>query len=485
MIEKIKEHKKDILTFLVILIISFIMCSAFLRPHYPHDTYKIIRDGLTYYSYERFLQDGRPFTAILTVLADMVNMPIEVYMILSLILALIFLSCSVIIIYKMFKNKLTENSKILNIMIILISFIIIYNYLSIEYIYYLESFMLALGILLSVLAFKVIVNKEKYAYTKSCIIMIIAAFCYQGSIAIFPMLAVTYFLLFEKDYLKENIVNIIKVALIYGFSMLLTIIYSNVLFAATRIRVSFLDFDFADLLNRIKILVIDSLDVIPSYVHIGIILFTVICICFAKKDKIKLLLSYLFIMIASIGICITPTIIGSGLDMEPRICMAFGTTIGISLLFILYMVQKSNKYLKTLAYVFISIVFVLNFAVYLIITYQHIMVNKLDEKNCEIINEVITEYEKENNIEVNKIAVVLREGGREYYPGFIEVGDMTQSALTSWAAREAIIFYTGRKMSFEKVTYEQFMKYFAGKEWDGFSKDQIAIDGDVLLFCGN
>ena len=170
--------------------------------------------------------------------------------------------------------------------------------------------MLALGILLSVLAFKVIVNKEKYAYTKSCIIMIIAAFCYQGSIAIFPMLAVTYFLLFEKDYLKENIVNIIKVALIYGFSMLLTIIYSNVLFAATRIRVSFLDFDFADLLNRIKILVIDSLDVIPSYVHIGIILFTVICICFAKKDKIKLLLSYLFIMIASIGICITPTIIG-------------------------------------------------------------------------------------------------------------------------------------------------------------------------------
>ena len=98
--------------------------------------------------------------------------------------------------------------------------------------------------------------------------------------------------------------------------------------------------------------------------------------------------------------------------MEPRICMAFGTTIGISLLFILYMVQKSNKYLKTLAYVFISIVFVLNFAVYLIITYQHIMVNKLDEKNCEIINEVITEYEKENNIEVNKIAVVLREGGQ-------------------------------------------------------------------------
>lgn len=485
MIKKIKEHKKDILTFLVILIISFIMCSAFLRPHYPHDTYKIIRDGLTYHSYERFLQDGRPFTAILTVLADMVNMPIEVYMILSLILALIFLSCSVIIIYKMFKNKLTENSKIFNIMIILISFIIIYNYLSIEYIYYLESFMLALGILLSVLAFKVIVNKEKYAYTKSCIIMIIAAFCYQGSIAIFPMLAVTYFLLFEKDYLKENIVNIIKVALIYGFSMLLTIIYSNVLFAATRIRVSFLDFDFADLLNRIKILVIDSLDVIPSYVHIGIILFTVICICFARKDKIKLLLSYLFIMIASIGICITPTIIGSGLDMEPRICMAYGTTIGISLLFILYLVQNSNKYLKTLAYVFISTVFILNFVVYLIITYQHIMVNKLDEKNCEIINQVISEYEKENNIKVNKIAVVLRDGGKEYYPGFIEVGDMTQSALASWAAREAIIFYNGREMSFEKVTYEQFMKYFVDKEWNGFSKEQIAIENNVLLFCGN
>ena len=66
MINTIKKHKQDIIIFVIIFILSLIMCSAFLQPHYPHDTYKIINDGLAEHSFIRFLQDGRPFSAIAT-----------------------------------------------------------------------------------------------------------------------------------------------------------------------------------------------------------------------------------------------------------------------------------------------------------------------------------------------------------------------------------------------------------------------------------
>ena len=43
--EKIKEHKKDLILFVIVFLISIVMCGAFLQPHYTHDTYKIVRDG--------------------------------------------------------------------------------------------------------------------------------------------------------------------------------------------------------------------------------------------------------------------------------------------------------------------------------------------------------------------------------------------------------------------------------------------------------
>ena len=178
MINTIKKHKQDIIIFVIIFILSLIMCSAFLQPHYPHDTYKIINDGLAEHSFIRFLQDGRPFSAIATTIVDMMNMPIEVYMILSLIIALFFMSLSVVTVYKMLKKHLKTENKLLYVMLLLISFIFIYNYLAIEFIYFLESFILAIGIYLSILAAKFIIDNEKYKYVKAMLVLIVAAFCY-------------------------------------------------------------------------------------------------------------------------------------------------------------------------------------------------------------------------------------------------------------------------------------------------------------------
>lgn len=178
-----------------------------------------------------------------------------------------------------------------------------------------------------------------------------------------------------------------------------------------------------------------------------------------------------------------PIIVSSGLSIEPRIGMAFGTTIGISLLFILYVSQDANKIIKIIVYALITIIFILNFMMYLIITNQHILVNKLDKENCEIIKEVVEKYEAETNIKVTRIAGCSKEEYM-YYPGFIHAGAITQKALNSWASREAICYYLGRHLDYAPITEEQYAEFFAGKKWEEFSTEQIVIEDGVLYFCG-
>ena len=102
----IAKHKKEIIIFLIVFIIASIMCSAFYRPHYTHDTFKIVYDGYEYYSYDKFLKEARPFTAMLTIFASKINLSIENYIVISFIIALILLSIAVVMIYKIFKYLL-------------------------------------------------------------------------------------------------------------------------------------------------------------------------------------------------------------------------------------------------------------------------------------------------------------------------------------------------------------------------------------------
>lgn len=488
--KELKEHKKEVAIFVIVFIVSLIMCSAFLRPHYTHDTYRIIYDGYEYYSYDKFLKESRPFTAILTLFADKINLSIENYMIISLILALIFLSISVVLVYKIFRKQYESNSKWTDILIIIISYVTVYNYLAIEYIYFLECCILAFGVLLSIIAAKIVIDDEKYKYIKSLIIIIIAAFCYQGSIAIFPMIVFTYKLLFENNGAKNDFTHLLKITVIYGIAMLLTILFAEFIMGGSRIRLDATQISGTNIMYWLKELTMNSLGVIPPYINIIVIILTCIFIIIFRKTEIKektlYMLKYLLIIFASIVICIAPIVVGSGLDLASRMCLAYGSTIGISLFVVLHIAYKNNKkYQMLIVSIMTIVVFILNFAVYVTLTYQHLQVNKLDKENCGKIKEVIEKYEQETGIMVTKIAGAQRVNGSKYYTGFIHAGDITENALASWASRETISYYVGRYFTYAPVTLEQVKEYFGGKKWTEFSLEQVVIKGDVLYFCGS
>ena len=487
--KKLKEHKKDVILFIIVFLISIVMCGAFLQPHYTHDTYRIVSDGYGFYSYDKFLKEARPFTAILTLFANIINLSIESYIIISFVLALIFLSASVVVVYNIFRSRFTSNKNLTNIFVLLISFITIFNYLAIEHIYFLECCILALGVLLSVFAAKIIIDKEKYAYAKSIILIIIAVFCYQGSIAIFPMIVLTYKLLFEKNNLKDSFIEIAKIALIYGMAMLLTIIFAEFLMGGSRITVNSAQIDILNIFHWLKELVINSLGVIPPYVNISIIALTCICLLILykanAKEKIIYIFKYLLVTLAAIAISLAPVILGSGLDLTPRMCISYGTTIEISLLALMYITSKNNrKYQVIILFIITICVFVLIFALYVVLTNQHILTNKMDAERCQDIKQAVEEYEASTGIKVTKLAAVWREDCDLYYLNMIHAGAITQKALNSWASKEAITFYLDRKMIFLPFSIEQYVNFFVNEKSEKYTTEPIIIDGDVLYYNG-
>lgn len=130
-----EKSKNKLLIFITVFIISLVMCSAFLQAHYPHETYKIKIIGYTKYSKLYFLKEGRPFTAILTILMDILHIPVETYSLISFIIALIFLSISVTKLYFMLKNKIKNSSKRTLFIVTIINFIFDYNELFLHRIY--------------------------------------------------------------------------------------------------------------------------------------------------------------------------------------------------------------------------------------------------------------------------------------------------------------------------------------------------------------
>lgn len=148
--------------FVLTFAISLCICNAFLKQHYSHDTYKIIDVGYEAYAFTMFLREARPISAILTMLANYINLPINIYIVASFVGATAILSISVMILYFMFAKKIGEVSIGKKIVLFVICYITIFSYLTIEHIYFLEACVMALGILLSVLASKTIVNSEKY-----------------------------------------------------------------------------------------------------------------------------------------------------------------------------------------------------------------------------------------------------------------------------------------------------------------------------------
>ena len=105
-----KLNKLDKVMFIIIVLFSFCIFSGYLVGHFAADTFNIINIGYEKYAINYSLTDGRVFMAFIGFLANMLHMPIVIYIIVLQILAIV-VSCYCVIVLKniILKYKNIEN----------------------------------------------------------------------------------------------------------------------------------------------------------------------------------------------------------------------------------------------------------------------------------------------------------------------------------------------------------------------------------------
>ena len=192
-IKDICKEKENLLTFLIILLVSVILCFNFIRFHTVPDTYNVLvkKD----YNSKTFFIDGRLVTGVYLYIGNLLNIPVTVLTVISAMFGIIFLSLSVHILYKVISDK--KDDTIIKIIKLLGSYLFVFNPLSIEHFAYVESGIIVLGKFLCILAAKKLIMDRKVPI--SFLLVIIAGICYQGILNVFITLSVLLFVLKKNE----------------------------------------------------------------------------------------------------------------------------------------------------------------------------------------------------------------------------------------------------------------------------------------------
>lgn len=111
--------------------------------------------------------------------------------------------------------------------------------------------------------------------------------------------------------------------------------------------------------------------------------------------------------------------------------------------------------------------------------------NALDENRCYYVGQAIAEYEATSGIEVRKIAFYAdAESAVPAYPNlYSHSGDLICSSFNQdWSDLNALNYYLGDNYSRAEPS-EAYRTYFAGRNWDALSAQQLIFDGDTLHLC--
>ena len=107
-------------------------------------------------------------------------------------------------------------------------------------------------------------------------------------------------------------------------------------------------------------------------------------------------------------------------------------------------------------------------------------VNGMDILRTQEIETYINQYEKENNIVVQKLAFHYDADPLYVYPGIVNYHENNQAAWSAEWNPIALMCIVGEK-EFEEIPFEEplYLLHFEGKNWDVFSPEQILFDGDT------
>ena len=156
------KRKNTYLLFIFTVLISMLLFSYFITGYYSIDTVRIYTQGYTdYATKDAYIRDGRLFSALIFVIIGLFNPSIKTMYIINIFISIIILSVCVIQIYNIIRKYKQPQKRIHKAIAFMISYTYIFNFLLVDIMKYIDSFVISTSILLYILAIKkIIIDKQ-------------------------------------------------------------------------------------------------------------------------------------------------------------------------------------------------------------------------------------------------------------------------------------------------------------------------------------
>lgn len=461
------KNKKQLIIFVITFIVTCIIFIPFLIGHYATDSYNIANIGYEEYAIKWSLKDGRIFMCLICLIAGKLNISIEVFIFITLFIALIISNITVSFLIKVIKKYKKPQNIIQEIILIVISYITVFNFMYLEDMYFAESIVMSIALLLFTISADILVEKNKKYIVKSLIFNIIGIMCYQGTIGMFFAFVTLFTILKNKNKIKQIIIDIIKSGILALIAILINMITVKIVGNIINIEQTRIG-QFSDIFNNIKVIIStlptilqETCNLFPKnmlIIFIILLTFVIITYTYKNREKNNIIYKYLaiiFMLIAS-G-CIVYVLTLSSF-YTGRLRNSIGALIGVLFIFLYVetnIFEKKEK-LNIVTYLLLITFTIINIFNYENIMLQHKKVNNLEKVQVKEIEEYINEYEENTGIQVTKITKIPQKTRYEK-----NENDITRNALrTNWAADGVINFYIKRDLETVNLTKEQAIYYF-------------------------
>ena len=478
------KRKNKILLFIISAIISIMILCFFVTGFYSVDTERIYSQGyIDYATKDAYIRDGRLISAFIFVIVGICNPSIKVMYIINIAIAIMVLSICVVEIYAIIKKyKSLEKNKNKAIAFIL-SYTYIFNFLIVDVLKFIDSFVIGTSILLYIIAIKKIIIEKKKKI--GLVLTILGVICYQGTIPVYIATAILVTLLENKKMNKAFFKKILPCAIFICIAAIISLTIVNLVPSITGMQKTdrMDDVDYLNIIRKNLIgmneMIIYSFYMFPQYVWIGLGVFIIaISIIWGVKkhnlnDAINILFIFMFYIFSTFIMFPIQTFTDA-----PRVVLAIGESISAMLIYIYctnFEKAKMICYEKIMLGVII-LYFILTLFSIVKSTYEYKLGNVIDKEFSEKIENEIETLENQG-IMINKIGLKYTGNGQnvQKYAKLVREQSAYIKGLYTSTLNE---FYTGRKLTrVQNFTEEIEEKYFENP-----SKEEVQFKalGDVL-----
>lgn len=308
----------------------------------------------------------------------------------------------------------------------------------------------------------------------------------------FVILSLPFAFKHRKSYI-DYIVNILSIGISYVFPVLVDMLAFKFVFKSTRISET-MDFviNIKNVTRGLMKYGISTFDILPKFTFLiatFLVFSATVALAMMHKHNTIEIFNIFAIAIAACVFSTATIIQGSGW-WSTRTTYPIASVIGALAVHLFINTNvleqriKKVKIIQSLSILVIGIVLVGQYFSFNKIYIDKYKLNALDEYRYNYIGQAINDYQNSTGTEITTISF-YNDAMRTYpaYPGLYSQGDLVVSAFyPDWSNITALNYYLNSNYVKGKPL-DKYEDYFASKDWDQLSQEQLIFEGDTLHLC--